>query len=58
MCCLKKIEEDTIFAHNDDDDSDKEEKVEVEIVAKVPRKKKKDLSKKEIDDCLVTIDFL
>lgn len=51
-------EEDAIFAHNDDDDSDDEDEKEVEIVAKVPRKKNKDLSKKEIDDCLVTIDFL
>eukprot|EP01039_Chlorochromonas_danica_P011458 gene11458-12813_t len=57
---LFKEEEDAIFAHNDDDDDsdEEEEDEEVEIVAKVPRKKNKDLSKKEIDDCLVTIDFL
>ena len=54
---LFKEEEDTIFVHCDDDDSDDEEE-EVEIVAKAPRKKNKDLSEKEIDDCLVSIDFL
>jgi len=54
---LFRDEKDELYVHdNCDDDSDDEE--EVEIVAKPAKKKNKDLSKKEIDDCLGTIDFL
>ena len=53
---LFRDEEDELYVHdNYDDDSDDEEE---EIVAKPAKKKNKDLSKKEIDDCLGTIDFL
>jgi hypothetical protein len=53
---LFRDEEDELYVHdNYDDDSDDEEE---EIVPKVAKKKNKDLSKKEIDDCLGTIDFL
>ena len=52
-------EEDELYVHdNYDDDSDDEEEEEEEIVAKPAKKKNKDLSKKEIDECLKTIDFL
>jgi len=55
-CCLCWRDEDKLYVHdNYDDDSDDEE---VEIVPKVAKKKNKDLSKREIDDCLGTIDFL
>ncbi|RYE57683.1 MAG: hypothetical protein EOP48_05260 [Sphingobacteriales bacterium] len=48
-------EQQYIHSSFDDDSNDDEEE---KIVAKVPNKKTKDLSKKEVDECLATIDFL
>jgi hypothetical protein len=56
---LFRDEEDELYVHdNYDNDSDDEEEEEEIIVAKPAKKKNKDLFKKEIDDCLGTIDFL